>query len=353
MKHYRLYLTPVTPIHIGTGEELLPFNYIIKNIASKSQTADFRLIRFNDFDLIKKLNTEDKEILKSLAKKDDLLKLREFFIQKADTLVIKNQELILSMSEVTTEVLNLWEDMKAHPKNLFAIRPALVSAIRGNKYFPYIPGSSLKGAVRTAILDAGPAEFKKKKNYSLGKDPFRTLAFSDARLPAKGSRLVGAVYLYNRHKSEVESLQMMYEVVKGTCVSEQAPECVSELTSNIELQRSTTFEWEIPDIHGIASRCNTFYSDLLEQEYDDFYANAPEDVFQGFNFVDKVMDRVKKANNEFMIRLGRHSQFEFMTLNGIRECKNPKYNKSSRTLFKYKNVYYPMGWMHVRYEVEP
>lgn len=360
MKQYCLHLTPITPVHIGTGEELQPFQYIIKNIANPKATPDYRLIRFSDSALVRKMSKQDKEQLIALAKKDDLIKLRQFFIEKADSLVITNQELIQSMSEVTSELLNLWEDLQQHPQNMFIIRPAIAAALGGNRLVPYIPGSSLKGAIRTAIVDADQVgrEYEKgKRGAHVENDPLRALALADARCSGKGTRLVGAAFLYNHHKDSVESLQMMYEVLKGQCLMNdkgQVRESTTMLTIRPELQREAQFAWKIPDIDEIARRCNQFYGDLLEEEYQDFYQNARDEVYTGFKFVDDAMDAVRKAKNElkneFMIRVGRHSQFEFMTLNGDRKCANPKYNRTSRTLFKYKNVYYPMGWIHVRYE---
>lgn len=355
MKQYRLTLKPITPVHVGTGEELLPFNYIIKNIAGAKAAPIFRLIRFSDVALVQKMSRQDREQLIPLAKKDDLIVLRQFFIKRADSLVIQEQELIQSTSEVTSELLNLWEDLQNHPKNMFIIRPAIASALGGNRLVPYIPGSSLKGALRTAIVDADPIGHKKEteRKKDIPRDPFRTLALTDAQFSGKGSRLVGAAFLYNPHKDTVESLQMMYEVLKGQCLTEQALVSTSILTIKPELQRVANFDWAMPDIQEIANRCNKFYGDLLEQEYADFYQNAREEVFQGFNFVDQTMDAVRKAKNEFMIRVGRHSQFEYMTLNDDRRCENQKYKKTSRTLFKFKNAYYPMGWIHVRYEELP
>lgn len=353
MNQYRLTLTPITPVHVGTGEELLPFNYIIKNIARSTAAPAFRLIRFSDVALVQNMSRQDRERLIPLAKKDDLIKLREFFIKTANTLVIQKQELIQSMSEVTSELLNLWEDLLEHPNNMFIIRPMIAYALGGNKLFPYIPGSSLKGAIRTAIVDSDQVGRNKEKNKRYEKaqnDPLRSLALTDAQFSGKGSRLVGAAFLYNAHNHTVESLQMMYEVLKGQCLTEQALVSTSILTIKPELQRVANFDWAIPDIQEIARRCNEFYGGLLEQEKADFYQNDKEKVFQGFNFVHQTMDAVRKAKNEFMIRVGRHSQFEYMTLNGDRRCENRKYHKASRTLFKFKNAYYPMGWIHVRYE---
>jgi len=357
MKQYCLHLTPVTPVHVGTGEELMPFQYFIKNIANPRVAApEYRLIRFSDVALVQKMGKQDKEQLIALAKKDDLIKLRQFFIEKAASLVIRNQELIQSTSEVTSELLNLWEDLQKHPQNMLIIRPSIASALGGNRLVPYIPGSSLKGAIRTAIVDAdqvGREHEKGKRGAHIANDPLRALLLADARFSGKGSRLVGAAFLYNRHKDTVESLQMMYEVLKGQCLisdKEQVQESTTMLTIKPELQREAQFDWNIPDIDEIARRCNQFYGDLLEEEYQDFYQNARDEVFAGFKFVHDAMDAVRKNKNEFLLRVGRHSQFEFMTLNNDRKCSNSKYNRTSRTLFKYKNGYYPMGWIHVRYE---
>ena len=51
------------------------------------------------------------------------------------------------------------------------------------------------------------------------------------------------------------------------------------------------------------------------------------------------IDRITKEENSFVIRLGRWSQFEFVTL-----YDENKKRGGTRTLFDYNGQYLPMGW---------
>jgi len=96
------------------------------------------------------------------------------------------------------------------------------------------------------------------------KDPFRMLAVSDALFPGKGSRMVGAAYLYNRVKGGVESLKLVYEVLKGSVMcGNDTPSGICSLTIHTELKQQNHFMYEIPDLTEIAKECNNFYLNLL------------------------------------------------------------------------------------------
>jgi CRISPR-associated protein Csm5 len=348
VKQYLLHITPISPIHIGTGEELLPFSYIIKDINPKHK--DYRFIRFNDTKLIQLLNEEEKAKFLQIAKKGELSALRQFFIEIANNAVAKNQSIILSLSEITDDMLYLWNDLEEHPQNSFIVRPTIATPRAGKALVPYIPGSSLKGAIRTAVMDVLDDSIRKEQKGVPQKDPFRTLVITDAYFDGKGTRLVGSAVLYNRKTKKIANLEMFYEVIKGQAITEHPPEATCVLSINTELQKLVGLAWEMPDLPEIARRCKEFYLNLLDEEYKTYYESADDTVYSGFKVIDDQIGAIEKKENEFVIRLGMHSQFEYMTFNSLRRCENPKYDNSSRTLFKYKNLYLPMGWVHIQFE---
>ncbi len=349
MKRYILHITPIGPIHIGTGDELIPFSYIIKNNNLKDTKKNY-FIRIDETALLQRFDQDKIKEFQTLASKDNFVALRQFFTSVADEIIPRNQDCILSMSEVTEEVERLWDELHKRPQNSFSVRPTIASARAGKGLVPYLPGSSLKGSLRTALVHALPQELKYKKMRAQD-DPFRALSVSDALFSGKGTRMIGAAYLYNRKKMSIENLQMLYEVIKGQvmCV-DNPPDATCTITINSELQNIQRFDFKIPDMPDIARKCNQFYGELLEQEDEDFYKNAPDDVFAGFKVSYDVLAEVEKTENEFFMRLGRHSQFEYITLNDISRYPNYSHSTVSRTLFKYKNMYLPMGWLRVRYE---
>ena len=60
LKEYKVYLTPLTPVHIGNGDDLIPTNYYIEN--------GF-LYKFDPKDLV--LPNDKRENLLKLAKTED------------------------------------------------------------------------------------------------------------------------------------------------------------------------------------------------------------------------------------------------------------------------------------------
>jgi len=157
----KLYLKTITPVHIGNGEELNALDYILYNNTfykiSQNQFLEFLCV--NNVSYIDYANwisdtTQKIENLKTQKKKDKWNKdinQRLSEIQRNFNLLnfVKSYEI-----KKEKEFIKYLDDNAQINKIPFQIMPK--HQIRGHLKTtfnqPYIPGSSLKGAIRTALL---------------------------------------------------------------------------------------------------------------------------------------------------------------------------------------------------------
>lgn len=143
LHNVRLALTPLSPIHIGCGEDFEPTNYVIDDgILHGFDPAQAALPE----NLSKRLG--------ELGDKADLLGIQRFFRENAahftphaDTLIPVARGLAADYQKQVGQVANRESNGNRVFNQLFIER---ASHTNGQ---PYIPGSSLKGALRTAWID--------------------------------------------------------------------------------------------------------------------------------------------------------------------------------------------------------
>ncbi|PJG85617.1 type III-A CRISPR-associated RAMP protein Csm5 [Conservatibacter flavescens] len=160
LQHHRIYLTPITPIHIGCGEDFEPTNYVID---------DGVLYHFNLSKLI--FSPEKKKELLSIANSEDnnsLLRLQKFFSNHKNEGIAAAYYYTSVPTNIERELSEKLGKVSHQEKNGNKVISEL--AIERNTYLPYqglayIPGSSFKGAVVTAFLDYYHKEKYNNKKY--------------------------------------------------------------------------------------------------------------------------------------------------------------------------------------------
>ena len=360
---YEISITPITPIHIGTGEDLMPFSYTLLKMSPQGQ--NYKYVRFNDERLVSFMTPDQIKRLEALIAKDDFPNLRQTYNEIACKIILSHQECIFYLAEITNEILNLWQELEKRSQNSFVIQPTICSPYTKK---PYIPGSSIKGAIRTAILDPHVQEFAKThkqlkeqdmlsaiecmrdQKYKAQADPLRALKITDAIFPARGSRIVGQLALYNRVKRKSENIAINEEVIKSAAISSPCEGDSAEpitTTTTIALDdrliNKHPFKITPRSFQEIADRCNEFYETALNKEYELFYRDAPDELYNGYKHIDDAFSNLNQ-DREFMVRLGRHSQIEYLTFSTERAPGKKAFGTKTRTLFKYKNMLLPMGW---------
>ena len=141
---YKIKIEPLTAVHIGTGERLLPIDYVLKapENSERKNYVKFSSERIID-SILKSGSPKQKQELQRVSDENNINSLASFF-QKYFYLGIDYD------SRITNGFLNLYsQKIKSGLfENSLAVNQMLHHGAK-----PYIPGSSIKGAVRTAILN--------------------------------------------------------------------------------------------------------------------------------------------------------------------------------------------------------
>lgn len=388
-EQYTLSLEAISPIHIGNGEKRLPLDYKVSDELGKLQFKNPQFLAFSSDAILQKLISENKtnelKQFEMFVEKNKMRDLQFFFHEH-----FTGTDELDYPCEVTNEFEDLYFDKIENAAEENALEVLEMERVRG-KQSPLLAGSSLKGSIRTAVLNALLNEkhntdvfgFQYLKNLSREKkvndteienkllnandakdDPFRCIEIADTVFPAK-MQIVGRVKNFGFSKwsddLKEKSMQIVAEAVRGLLIDGDA-KTQTTFSINTDLQKSQLDKFAIRKKitkKMIAESCNDFFISQFENEYKKFYAKQSDPAFRRIRDLKKIIDEVKMKNdeNEFVIRVGRWSQVEFVTLEKIKKPKT-RSNKNkkpfpygtSRWLFEYNGNYVPFGWCKCRLE---
>ncbi|MEL5720921.1 MAG: type III-A CRISPR-associated RAMP protein Csm5 [Treponemataceae bacterium] len=393
-KIYNVEIEVLTGVHIGTGVKLTPLDYTIIPVSSEKKLY----LKFSSDAILDNLvSSNKKEQLNEFYEYSDRRDMRgimNFFHKQISNPVIEYP------CDVTERFFrNYKTNLKKDPTENAA--EVLQMYRPKGKKTPVIPGSSLKGAMRTAVLDFKIANMETsrfnnlceifEKNMSdyiktgsklekelLGykdakNDPFRTLLIEDITFPTRNTQLVGMLENIKSIQTSTElqetGMQIQAEVLRGALLGGKA-KAEATITIDKPLQkakvsterRGNNFSFagdtsRILSMEEIARACNDFFMSNFDEEYENFYKN--NEVEDSIEIITKLKDELEKAEGEqntFVVRLGRWSQVEFLTFQDVfRRPKTPKRDGhkqsygTSRTVFDYDGRYVPLGWCKVTY----
>lgn len=384
---YKIKIEPLTAVHIGTGEKLLPLDYTL--VAPKNSSTK-NYVKFSSDRIIDSILTsgtsQQKQELQKASDENSMNALAAFF-QKYFYLGIDYD------SRITQSFFDLYS--KKIKLGLFE-NSLEVNQILHHETKPYIPGSSIKGAIRTAVLNKSllkdlsqevyddllemannerQKDFKKAGRYE-GKiqnralemlpvkdidnaklDPFRCVEIADCNFSSK-SLLVGCMenVKIDRFTKKLcsESMQIISESILGRLAENKtSSDFVIRINAdlqNIELNNGFCINLQI-SLKEIISACNFFFKKQFNEEYSKFYKNAYDKVDKILELKEIIDSISENSENEFLLRVGRWSQIEYVTFgNDFRNPKTPsKKDKimpygTSRTVLNYNGQYLPMGW---------
>lgn len=324
-KIYKLTVEPITPIHIGTGNILTPLEYKTGN----------KYLRFSSDSILSRI-AADKSLsleFEKTTQSNDMSKYHEFFDKNC------SYDDVLYTCLMTDEFRKKYFENKQKDPTQNAAQ--VYEIFRDtNSPHPVIPGSSLKGSIRTAVLQGllnqiTDAEYNKledefnflkdnqKKSFDakLQKkilqhtdaktDPFRAVEIADCKFDGRNGQIVGLVKnistLKNGELKAIEKLQIQVEAILGSIIgSDKISESV--LRINEKLQNLNGVSRRIT-ADTIINFCNEFYIKQFEDEYEFFYKNAYDKV----DLISKlkiILSNSIKEKNTFIVRVGRFSQFK-------------------------------------------
>ncbi|HOK67471.1 MAG TPA: type III-A CRISPR-associated RAMP protein Csm5 [Anaerohalosphaeraceae bacterium] len=349
MKRYKMTLTILSPVHIGSGQDIDPTEYVVKNGV------------FYRIDLARFLSEMPPSLRAEFDRRvsdPNPFVIRDFIRNHVDPekYACFKADAPAFESEYKNSLSNPNRQLEV---SLFTRTPVTWRA--------YIPGSSIKGAIRTAVI----SELAKSKKPSkidpkyfekdvLGygdarQDPFRCVKISDAMLPDSPT-FIDKTEIFKLKKTsgaDPSKIQMFYEQcfsmldgedirAEGTLdIDDQLPK--KSIYDNREKKEIPAVSMKL-DAYTILKACRAFYQPKMQQEHDKFYRSSPE-LEQNSQ---KLLELLNKCNDsEFPLRIGRFSHVECTTVDEFREPYNSRGFGNSRTL---SGGTMPMGWVKVRLE---
>ena len=330
----------LSPVHIGSGDEIDPLHYIIKHE---------RLYRLSFTGYIEQMNDSERAEFEDLINKRDLIGLRKYISDHIDT----DKDFIYSTG-VTPKIGSLYQSKISDIQNQLLISPFIREEGTAK---PLIPGSSIKGAIRTAIINGfaqksnlpKPKDSKEEYKFEskvLGykdakNDPFRGIKIRDKTLQDDSTiiRDVKNVSKKSGGKLQSNNIQMFCEVshssITGNSIYFDTQVLIDKrLYSTNFLSKSFTME-------GIINSCSEFYRDKMEYEHKKFYKNSEVELCST-QLLDTAIGK-----DAFLLRAGRYSGVESVTLDNYR---NPKPSGNKHIWGTTRNLaegIYPMGWIKV------
>jgi CRISPR type III-A/MTUBE-associated RAMP protein Csm5 len=354
MESVTLHITPLSPVHVGIGEDYEPTNYVMEEEA---------LFAF-DSDVANRVLTERqrKDLLDMVSKpsrspKDMIKQVQQFFYEKKQLFVnASNHRIPVSQGVFALYTKRVGKDANPDDINKLAIQRTFFNPYSQH---PIIPGSSIKGAIRTALLDkinGGKAlqevedrrthKWRKENNQELqerlmqGKfatDPMRLLNVGDASYQTPvlfGSEIRFAVDRKKREvlkdgkpvqsQAEAKNLYQLLECLAALRYRSFGGSLTVQDLGNLDARGKTpdkTLRWTIQDI---STACNDFYLKQFEKELAILKERRylhPDWEKLANQVQNGVIKRKLDGGKAFLLRVGRHSGAESVTLNGVRNIK--------------------------------
>ena len=322
MSKYKVTL--LSPIHISSGEEF---------------EKKFNLLEDSNFVYLY-----------------DEFKLVEFFIAQNINIPIGLENLKKLIQKYKDKIISSNLHIRKIEKSFATLsKPLLGNITTANRVI--ISGSSIKGGLRTAILDCMRANLSECKG--LLKECEDKTFDKDRFVKNRFDKDLANIFKYLKVTDTNISLETkVYKTinVKREKSHQQSREKkVEEISNYIEaIKPNQIFEIEITDTHEnkifkhIASICNKFYIP--------FFVNDEKHYATQSGYIKNKVNKLSK--DMFLLNIGRFSGAELKSLNELRNIKASKAEDKSITLARtfalekfakdtiyFENELFPFGWM--------
>jgi CRISPR-associated protein Csm5 len=366
MKKFKIKMTALTPIHIGTGESYDPTNFVIDGNY---------LYEFDEMKFFEKLDKAGKEkFIKAVEKSgaDSLFEIHRFIKQHKNIA----KQAYINKVQVTSGISKAYEEKigkvvqiggrnrsKKNIFNQFQIEKTIRSLNGDNRV--YITGSSIKGSLLTAfgefIYKRDKALYNKMfKSCSPSQDGniFKDLSISDSK-PIKTYSIIGYALNKERFEDDENGPKTILEVIYSN--ENVNSEFEFELTIKDDIKNCKEFNKKL-SINNIKKACDEHYLPIFKQQFKPktFFKGREIDDFTNEYFSDDFYNKYKDfklKNNQFLIRVGKYSQARAVTIDGIRKIRvkvdryrSEIFNQETTTwMFSFKedsnSNLIPFGWV--------
>ena len=332
-------ITTLSPVQLGSGDDFYPTNYVI--------TDDGWLHHFDELAL-------------SYALKGNLSKLSNALeSQRGDDMILSIQRLIREYSKdlsklafyslpVSQGFLTFYKSRigqiaQRETGNKRVVNRLQISRtfIHPHKHVPVIPGSALKGAIRTAIVNDlaqhDIAELKRLASDRQGSKKVQEKVLSYSRVnedPMKFFKVSDAEYQHSYLPTEImfsvsrkRKPKANYEPAEGvsTYMEVISPYRFQAFTSDLRFVEAFDHKQNtaIPTSFAeVAKVCNAYYLPKLKLELEQLSQQADyldSNYVAAINhLIESEWETMLKANKIFVLRLGKFSGAQDKTLDDLR-----------------------------------
>lgn len=345
----------VSPVHLGCGEVYEPTSFAVDEEKNE-------LIVFDPIFFVKNLEEEDRQRFSETCKKGTVASIIEVYkFLRSQKPAGRRIKLCNDFVDHYQSVLKLGTDERKILQNLNRFEISR-TAFRPSDDRAYIPGSAVKGALRTAFVNyaAGkkniPKE-NKRKGQDLEKmllefnpnktetDPFRLVKVSDFQ-PA-GYVNTKIVYAVNKKKKpsdkQPRGIAHILEVIEPGAL----------FTGSITVEQAS----DAADIHW-----PVVFEELMAGALTFFKEENLREIkeLKGAGINGTAADA---GQNRLPLRIGRHSGAESLTVDGHRNIKiitadrkKPRFDKKASTIWlasetknnQYNKGLLPFGWVCIQ-----
>ncbi|MDL0089655.1 RAMP superfamily CRISPR-associated protein [Campylobacter gastrosuis] len=313
-KKYKIKLTPISPIHIGTGDFYLPINYAINKIEVYKGKYKYYLYAFDEILFFKSLPEKDKlEFSKLLndASTLGLLKTQKFVKEKtiiARKIAYKKIVVSESVANDYYEKIGNFVQIEDKTINQMMIEKTYTSP---NLNKAIIPGSSLKGAILTAL---GKDPVKEEKGIDF-------LRISDSKTENSSTFIDKAQNIKREYNKN--GVSKLMEAISAKSVFETTFDLADKLM-----------------IDDIIKACNKHYLPIFKSQFSyetdkNTRANLKPIFIENY-------ENFTPNENQFLVRIGKHSGNRAVTIDSTNKETTDNKNEETTTWIINKQ---PFGWL--------
>jgi CRISPR-associated protein Csm5 len=343
----RATLSTLSPVHLGSGEDFLPTNYVIDDHGW--------LHSFNEMVIAQALEPQKLSALELLIKNE---KDGSFLLRKIQSFIYQEREKIASLANSTIPVASGFVadyqekvgktvQTESNSKAVLNKLAVMRTFTNPHSHLPIMTGSAIKGAIRTAILNQLAIKSGLKKPQDVRdsrKLPNELLAFRNpSDDPLKLLKISDAEY---HHVDNLPATEVLFAVSKRRVAKEGktagGPTTYLEAVSGF---RGQAFNFDLrflenpsqdpnrklpKDIKALASICNDYYLPKLKKELRELndMCYLADNYVSGLNrLLDGELGVALQQNKAFLLRLGKHSGAYNKTLDNIRAIEIPQHKE--------------------------
>ncbi|MGA1845997.1 type III-A CRISPR-associated RAMP protein Csm5 [Deferribacter abyssi] len=337
---YKIYIKVLSPIHIGSGDSYIPYEYVIKDgylfFLDREKLTEI---------IIQKGKYED---FLNVIDSNNILKIRKFIYDNFDN------KAVLYKVKVSTLVENEYKERLGQFANIErgGMR-RVINALEIKRFVRekfanqvIIPGSSVKGAIRTAVLsyiasrsqqvnanNSSELEQKLLKFWKIPDDPFKNVKVSDFKM-VNGEVFIDVVRNTKSFNTDSRGVPVKMELVLPGAIFEGDIKFI-EGKDNLILENIT-------DMNFIFDSLEYHYTKVLDFEQKKF-----EYALLGVDFLNH--------SGVELMKMGNHSGAMAVTIDGYRKIYNrqtKKIMKSQTTTWRVESLNMPMGWVVISNDIQ-